>query len=100
MRAAVACKATDDLGHRLPRVARRPPRRDDRPLRFEEITMKIAFFGAGLMGSGFVRRLVANGHEVQVWNRTPAKAQTLEAHGARAFAETSDALAEIGRAHV
>ncbi len=62
--------------------------------------MKIAFFGAGLMGSGFVRRLVANGHDVQVWNRTPAKAQALEAHGARAFAQASDALAGAARIHL
>ena len=62
--------------------------------------MKIAFFGAGLMGSGLVRRLVANGHQVQVWNRSPAKAQALEAIGARAFAEASDALAGAERIHL
>ena len=31
--------------------------------------MKIAFLGTGLMGSGFVRRLLALGHTVHVWNR-------------------------------
>jgi len=36
--------------------------------------MKIAFLGTGLMGSGFVRRLRATGHEVNVWNRSAAKA--------------------------
>ena len=35
---------------------------------------KIAFFGAGLMGTGFVKRARANGIEVNVWNRSPAKA--------------------------
>ena len=30
--------------------------------------MKIAFFGAGLMGAGFVRRMLDKGHEVHVWN--------------------------------
>jgi len=63
-------------------------------------TMKIAFFGTGLMGSGFVRRLRANGHEVNVWNRSPAKAQALEAHGARAFADPAAALAGADRLHL
>ena len=40
--------------------------------------MKIAFFGTGLMGSGFVRRLRASGHDVNVWNRTVEKARALE----------------------
>jgi len=31
--------------------------------------MKIAFFGLGLMGAGFVRRALQNGHQVNVWNR-------------------------------
>ena len=62
--------------------------------------MKIAFFGTGLMGSGFVRRLIANGHEVNVWNRSPAKAQALQAEGAKAFAEASAALAGVERIHL
>src|SRR5579864_8812770 len=35
--------------------------------------MKIAFFGAGLMGAGFVRRALQNGHQVNVWNRDVSK---------------------------
>jgi len=62
--------------------------------------MKIAFFGTGLMGSGFVRRLRANGHEVNVWNRSPAKAQALEAAGARPFADPAAALAGVERVHL
>jgi len=34
--------------------------------------MKIAFLGTGLMGSGFIRRLLAQGHTVHAWNRSPA----------------------------
>ena len=49
--------------------------------------MNIAFLGTGLMGSGFVRRLRANGHSVQVWNRSAAKARALEGDGVRAFDE-------------
>ncbi len=62
--------------------------------------MKIAFFGTGLMGAGFVRRMLANGHEVNVWNRSPAKAQALEAHGAKAFADPPAALAGVERIHL
>jgi 3-hydroxyisobutyrate dehydrogenase len=62
--------------------------------------MKIAFFGTGLMGSGFVRRLRANGHEVNVWNRSPAKARALEAQGARAFDDPAAALDGAERIHL
>jgi 3-hydroxyisobutyrate dehydrogenase len=62
--------------------------------------MKIAFFGAGLMGSGFVRRLLANGHEVAVWNRSPAKARALESVGAHAFVDPAAALAGAERLHL
>lgn len=62
--------------------------------------MKIAFFGTGLMGSGFVRRLRANGHEVNAWNRSAAKARALEAHGARAFDDPAAALAGADRIHL
>ena len=62
--------------------------------------MKIAFFGTGLMGSGFVRRLLANGHEVNVWNRSAAKARKLEADGARAFDDPAVALEGAERLHL
>lgn len=62
--------------------------------------MKIAFFGTGLMGSGFVRRLRATGHEVNVWNRSAAKARALEADGARAFDDPAAALAGAERIHL
>jgi 3-hydroxyisobutyrate dehydrogenase len=62
--------------------------------------MKIAFFGTGLMGSGFVRRLRTQGHEVNVWNRSAAKARALEDCGARAFDDPSAALAGAGRLHL
>lgn len=62
--------------------------------------MKIAFLGTGLMGSGFVRRLLSNGHEVRVWNRTAAKAQALLSHGALAFDDPAAALAGAERVHL
>jgi 3-hydroxyisobutyrate dehydrogenase len=62
--------------------------------------MKITFFGTGLMGSGFVRRALASGLEVNVWNRSPAKAQALVAQGARAFDDPAAALAGAERIHL
>jgi len=62
--------------------------------------MKVAFFGAGLMGAGFIRRMLDNGHQVNVWNRDPAKAKALEADGAHAFAEAADAIKGVERIHL
>jgi 3-hydroxyisobutyrate dehydrogenase len=62
--------------------------------------MKIAFFGTGLMGSGFVRRARANGLEVNVWNRSPAKARALAELGARAFDDPAAALSGVERIHL
>lgn len=39
--------------------------------------MKIGFCGLGLMGIPMVRRLLAAGHQVTVWNRSPGKAALL-----------------------
>jgi 3-hydroxyisobutyrate dehydrogenase len=62
--------------------------------------MKLAFLGTGLMGSGFVRRQRALGNDVNVWNRSAAKARALEADGARAFADAAGALAGVARVHL
>jgi 3-hydroxyisobutyrate dehydrogenase len=62
--------------------------------------MKIAFFGAGLMGTGFIRRMLANGNQVNVWNRSPARAKALEEHGAKAFADAAAALQGVDRIHL
>ena len=45
--------------------------------------MKIGFVGLGQMGSAIAANLIGSGHEVTVWNRSPAKAQPLLAQGAR-----------------
>ena len=60
----------------------------------------IAFFGMGMLGSGFVRALRRRGEAVQVWNRTHSKAQALEADGARAFALPADAARGAARIHL
>jgi 2-hydroxy-3-oxopropionate reductase len=44
---------------------------------------RIGFLGTGIMGGHMARRLCEAGHEVAAWNRTRAKAEPLEAHGAR-----------------
>lgn len=62
--------------------------------------MKIAFLGTGLMGSGFVRRLLQNGHQVHVWNRTAEKAKALEADGVRAFLDVASAVKGVERIHL
>lgn len=51
---------------------------------------RIAFLGTGLMGAPMARRLVAAGHEVTVWNRSPAKAGTV---GATVAATPTQAVA-------
>ena len=62
--------------------------------------MNVAFLGTGLMGTGFVRRLLAEGHAVTVWNRSPARAEALREHGAIAFADAADAVRGADRVHL
>jgi len=45
------------------------------------IPKKIAFIGIGLMGLPMAKHLLAAGHQVVVWNRTPAKAAALTDNG-------------------
>jgi 3-hydroxyisobutyrate dehydrogenase-like beta-hydroxyacid dehydrogenase len=42
---------------------------------------KLGFVGLGVMGSGVARRLLAAGHELHGWNRTPEKADALVSDG-------------------
>ncbi|UED84961.1 NAD(P)-dependent oxidoreductase [Streptomyces profundus] len=44
----------------------------------------VAVLGAGAMGSALAEALLAAGHPVTVWNRTPARTEPLVARGARA----------------
>lgn len=60
----------------------------------------ITVLGTGLLGSGFARSLLRAGEAVHVWNRSPAKAHALEAHGARAFADPAAAIADASRIHL
>lgn len=52
----------------------------------------VAVLGAGLMGAGIARRLAHEGFTVHAWNRTPEKAQALEADGIQPFDHPADAV--------
>ncbi|MDP1631547.1 MAG: NAD(P)-dependent oxidoreductase [Caulobacter sp.] len=56
--------------------------------------MKIAFIGLGVMGFPMAGHLARVGHEVRVFNRSPAKAiRWAEAYGGRAAANVAEAAA-------
>lgn len=56
---------------------------------------KVAFIGLGVMGAPMAGHLVKAGHEVAVFNRTPAKARAWAGrHGGRACASIAEAAAE------
>ena len=54
---------------------------------------KIAFLGLGMMGSRMATRLLEAGHELTVWNRTPARAAPLVQLGATAASSPAQAAA-------
>ncbi|NJP90264.1 NAD(P)-dependent oxidoreductase [Nonomuraea sp. FMUSA5-5] len=53
----------------------------------------ISVLGLGLMGTALAESLLAAGHQVTVWNRTPAKAEPLLAKGAKQAATPEEAVA-------
>ena len=59
----------------------------------EDTAIRIAFLGTGLMGAPMVRRLLAAGHSVTVWNRSAEKARALADDGARVAATPAEAAA-------
>src|SRR5689334_5750062 len=52
--------------------------------------MKVGFVGLGSMGAGMAANLVAAGHEVTVWNRSPERARALVEKGARLAGTVAD----------
>jgi 3-hydroxyisobutyrate dehydrogenase len=55
--------------------------------------MKVAFIGLGVMGYPMAGHLAKAGHEVAVFNRSPAKAQAwAQDYGGRAFATVAEAV--------
>ncbi len=57
--------------------------------------MRVGFAGLGRMGRHMARNLVGAGHELVVWNRSPAPARALAAEIGVKVAETPAALAEV-----
>ena len=51
--------------------------------------MRLGFIGLGRMGANMVRRLVRDGHEILVYNRTPEKSTELQGEGEGAVATYS-----------
>jgi 3-hydroxyisobutyrate dehydrogenase len=60
----------------------------------------VAFLGMGLLGANFVRAMRKRGLDVQVWNRTFAKAKALEEVGAKAFKTPAEAVKGAERIHI
>src|SRR3989344_708191 len=54
--------------------------------------LRIAVLGIGMMGRPIARRLKEAGHQVQVWNRTRAKAEPLTAFGITVHASPNEAV--------
>jgi 3-hydroxyisobutyrate dehydrogenase len=54
---------------------------------------RIGFIGLGTMGGGMVRNLLAKGHAVAVWNRSPGRLAPLVEAGATAAAGPADLAA-------
>ena len=58
--------------------------------------LRIAVLGIGMMGRPIARRLKEAGHQVQVWNRTRAKAEPLAAFGITVHASPTEAVQNAG----
>ncbi|ASA57106.1 hypothetical protein BSQ33_06420 [Vibrio gazogenes] len=57
--------------------------------------MKVTVLGAGLMGSALIKSLLANEHDVTVWNRTKEKALPLTEFGAQVVDTVEQALSGV-----
>jgi 3-hydroxyisobutyrate dehydrogenase-like beta-hydroxyacid dehydrogenase len=60
----------------------------------------VAFYGAGMLGSGFIKSLRRQGYDVRVWNRTFEKAKALETVGAHAFEDAAEAARGADIVHI
>lgn len=56
--------------------------------------MNLAWIGTGIMGAPMARRLLKAGHKVNVYNRTPEKAQQLASDGATVVVDPANATAD------
>jgi len=58
------------------------------------VAPSIGFIGLGIMGQPMALNLVKAGHPVTVFNRTPAKTETLKSAGAKVAASSAEAAVE------
>jgi len=56
----------------------------------------LGYIGLGIMGGGMARNLLAAGHDVVVWNRSPGRAEALGAAGAHVAASPADVARRAG----
>src|SRR4030095_6680356 len=61
--------------------------------------MRLGFIGLGRMGANMVRRLVRDGHEIHVYNRTPEKSKEIEGEdeGAKAFFSIDELVTSLDK---
>ena len=57
--------------------------------------MQLGMIGLGRMGAGLVRRLLGDGHECVVYNRTPAPVKALESEGATGASSLADFASKL-----
>lgn len=62
--------------------------------------MKIGFIGLGRMGLHMVERMLKNGQQVVVWNRSPGKMRIAENGGAQASASIGDMVSKLGKKRI
>lgn len=62
--------------------------------------MQIGMFGLGRMGANIVRRLLRDGHECVVYNRTPDKVKQLESEGAIGTTSLDDFVNQLTKPRV
>lgn len=54
--------------------------------------LSVGFIGLGAMGSAMAGRLLEEGHDLRVWNRSPGPVEELVARGAKAAVDAADAM--------
>ncbi|MEO0458220.1 MAG: phosphogluconate dehydrogenase (NAD(+)-dependent, decarboxylating) [Cyanobacteria bacterium P01_A01_bin.114] len=66
----------------------------------EENAMQLGMIGLGRMGANIVRRLMRDGHECVVYNRTPDKVKQLAAEGAVGATDLDDFVEKLAKPRV
>jgi len=62
--------------------------------------MQLGMIGLGRMGANMVRRLMRDGHECVVYNRSPGPVETLAAEGAIGASDLDDFVAKLAKPRV